>query len=181
MSPEDARLIFQNAGRPLNLHQITQALAWGAKYNPLPGDDPDPYMNSVLIGSVTPAYYEMQDALKYTLPGYFVVKAMLANNTLTTEEAATIFKRQAWPPDLAEKAATALGSGADGAKTNPWVLKAETQLWTSLHKDYVKTGLSRAEVEPALTKLIDQASVRDDVFALWETERKTAAESPPTT
>jgi hypothetical protein len=39
MHEDDALVIYQNQGRPLNLHQITQALAWGAKYNKGPGDN----------------------------------------------------------------------------------------------------------------------------------------------
>ncbi len=179
MSEEHARLIFQNSGRPLNLHQITQALAWGAKYNPQPGDDPDPYMNSVLIGSVTPAYYEMQDTLKYILPGYFVVKAMLANGTLTVAEASTIFKRSAWPPDLADKAAQALAPKATGATENPYVAKADTQLWTAVHKAYVKMGAPRAEVEPILTHLISDATVRGAVFTDWDLERQAQSLQAP--
>lgn len=179
MSEEHARLLFQNSGRPLNLHQITQALAWGAKYNPQPGDDPDPYMNSVLIGSVTPAYYEMQDTLKYILPGYFVVKAMLANGTLTVEEAATIFKRQAWPPDLAEKAAAALVPKAAGATEDPYIAKADNQLWTAIHKAYVKQGAPRAEAEPILTHIVKDAAARNAVFADWDLERQANTLSAP--
>lgn len=179
MSKEDARLIFQNSGRPLNLHQITQALAWGAKYNPQPGDDPDPYMNSVLIGSVTPAYYEMQGTLKYLLPGYFVVKAMMANGTLTVAEAATIFKRQAWPPDLADKAAAALAPKATGATENPYIAKADNQLWTALHKSYVKIGAPRAQVEPILSHIVTDAPSRQAVFADWDLERQAQSLSAP--
>ena len=56
MTRDDAFLIYQNQGRPLNLHQITQALAWGAKYNPGQGDNPDPWMQSVLLGAVRHEY-----------------------------------------------------------------------------------------------------------------------------
>lgn len=170
MSAEHARLIFQNSGRPLNLHQITQALAWGAKYNPQPGDDPDPYMNSVLIGSVTPAYYEMQDALKYTLPGYFVVKAMLANKTLTVDDAATIFKRQAWPPDLADKAAAALAPTDSSGPVNPYVTKADAHLWATVIREYTKGDQTRAKAETALTHLIPDAAERQAVFDVMDVE-----------
>lgn len=179
MSEEHARLIFQNSGRPLNLHQITQALAWGAKYDPQPGDDPDPYMNSVLIGSVTPAYYAMQDSLKYILPGYFVVKAMLANGSISEADAATIFKRSAWPPDLAEKAAAALVPKAGAAAENPYIGKADTQLWTALHKSYVKIGAPKAEVEPILTHIIAEPQVRAAVFTDWDLERQAQSLAPP--
>jgi hypothetical protein len=170
MSEEHARLMFQNAGRPLNLHQITQALAWGAKYDPQPGDDPDPYMNSVLIGSVTPAYYAMQNALKYTLPGYFVIKAMLANRTLTVDEAATIFKRSAWPPDLADKAAAALAP-TGGNEPDPHVAKAQVQLWSAAHRAYLAHNLPAATQAATLERAGVAAAAVPDVLAIWSAER----------
>jgi hypothetical protein len=50
MSAADALVIYQNQGRPMNIHQITQALAWGAKFHPEPGELTDPYHASVVEG-----------------------------------------------------------------------------------------------------------------------------------
>jgi hypothetical protein len=43
----------------------------------------------------------------------------------------------------------------------------------------VKEGLTRPELEPALSKLIEDQPTRDQVFSLWETEKATAAQTPP--
>lgn len=179
MTAADADLLFKSLGRPLVVHQITTGLARGGSYGGDYAGVPEPFQTALRESNVRPEWGNLAYANRYTLPGYFVIKAMLTNKTLTVEEAATIFKQVGWPPDLAEKAAAALASTGATAKADPWVVKAEGQLWTSLHKDYVKAGLTRGELEPALTKLIADAAVRDEVFGLWETEKATAAETPP--
>jgi hypothetical protein len=73
MSEADATVIYQNQGRPMNIHQITQALARGAKFNPEPGEIQDPYLASIVEGPVKPGYYELAESLKYTLPSAFVL------------------------------------------------------------------------------------------------------------
>ncbi len=170
MSPEHARLIFQNSGRPLNLHQITQAKAWGASYNPLPGDDPDPYMNSVLIGSVTPAYYEMQDSLKYNLPSAFFFRVLQTQGVLTEAEAVTWYKRLGWPDELAKKVAGAFAKPT-GTTVDPWVKKAETQLWGTLHTAYKNGDANDKDAHDTLQVLgLDEAAIAA-VVGLWANER----------
>jgi hypothetical protein len=60
MTAEDATMIYQNAGRPMNIRQITQALARGASFNPEPGEITDPYMASIVEGRLKPGYYELE-------------------------------------------------------------------------------------------------------------------------
>jgi len=171
MSEEHARLIFQNSGRPLNLHQITQALAWGAKYDPQPGDDPDPYMNSVLIGSVTPAYYGMQDALKYNLPSALYFRTLQQQNVLTEAEAATWYRRLGWPPELADQVAKAYAKPAD-AGADSHVAKAQTQLWTATHASYLNREASATVARAKLQQAgVDNAAIAQ-ILGIWDHERE---------
>ena len=170
MSADHARLIFQNSGRPLNLHQITQALAWGAKYNPLPGDDPDPYMNAVLIGAVTPAYYEMQHTLKYNLPSALYFRVLQQQNVITPAEAETWYKRLGWPPELAKQVAEAFGA-AKAEAADPWVKRAQTQFWTTTHSSYRDGLTTDAEARDDLAALGLTAAAINEVMRLWKFER----------
>lgn len=172
MSEEDARLIFQNSGRPLNLHQITQALAYGAKYNPLPGDDPDPYMNAVLIGPVTPAYYEMQDTLKYNLPSAFFFRVLQEQGVLTNAEAETWYKRLGWPPELASKVAEAFGTATTGT-ANKWVTSAERSFFTTTHNSYKNAEMDGSEARNNLAQLGITGDSANEIVQLWEYERET--------
>jgi hypothetical protein len=109
MSPDDALVIYQNQGRPLNLHQISQAIAWGANYNPAAGDNPDPWMQAVLLGPVRPEYYEMQHTLKYIVPSAFALRTLQQTGALTPDEAFVWYKRLGWEPELSRKVADAFG------------------------------------------------------------------------
>ena len=115
MSRDDAFVIYQNQGRPLNLHQISQAIAWGAHYNPGQGDNPDPWMQSVLLGAVRPEYYEMQDSLKYIVPSAFALRGLQQAGALTPDEAFLWYKRLGWEPGLSRKVADAFGHQAGAA------------------------------------------------------------------
>lgn len=170
MSKPDARLIFQNSGRPLNLHQITQALAWGGKYDPQPGDDPDPYMNSVLIGSVTPAYYGMQDKLKYNLPSAFYFRSLQEQDVLKEAAAETWYLRLGWPPELAKLVAQAYAK--TGTTTaDPHVAKAQTQLWTTTHASYKAREIGAGTATTALEKAGVTAAAVPTVLDIWNAER----------
>lgn len=171
MERDDAFLIYQNQGRPLNLHQITQGLAWGGKYEPGEGDNADPWFQAVLLGAVRPEYYDLQRHLKYNLPSAFYFRALQEQEVITEPEAVTWYERLGWPPDLAQKVAAAYAKPTE-AKQNPYIGKAETQLWTAIHKAYVKDKiLDYAGADTYLSTLIPDPGDRAVVLQFWTTER----------
>lgn len=176
MSVEHATLIYQNQGRPMNVHQITTGLARGGVFKPEPGEIRDPYDASIVEGNLKPAYYDLAKANRYVLPGYFVIRAMLQNHTLTVDEAATLFKQEAWPPDLADKAAAALAPTAGGG-ADPAIAKAETQLWNATHKAYLARNVSAALATSTLEKAGVTAAAVPTVLDLWNAERALATAS----
>ena len=107
MSEEHSRIIFENSGRAMNLHQITQALAYGAKYNPTGRDDLDPYHQATLVGPLRPEYYELNEALKYILPGGFFFRTLQQSGAMDRDTAYTWYTRMGWPPELAGQVADA--------------------------------------------------------------------------
>jgi hypothetical protein len=117
MQPDDALVFWQNQGRAMNPHQITQALAYGANYNPRPGDLPDPYVAAVKLGPLRPEYEELAEALKYTLPSALYFRTLQQSGVLTQTEAETWYLRLGWPPELADKVSKAFAKQkATGAK-----------------------------------------------------------------
>jgi hypothetical protein len=116
MTEEDSLVIYQNQGRALNLHQITQGLAWGAKYNPAPTDEQDPYVASTLIGPIRPEFYELNEALKYNLPSALYFRVLQQNKVLTPEQAETWYLRLGWPPELAHQVAQAFAKPKGAAE-----------------------------------------------------------------
>jgi hypothetical protein len=177
MSREDAFLIYQNQGRPLNLHQISQALAWGAKYNPGPGDDPDPWQQAVLLGAVRPEYYELQHSLKYIVPGAFAIRQLAESGVWDEAKTAARLKQAGWIPEDADQVAFAWTQPA-AAAANPFVGRAQTQLWAAIFNDYVRDRkIDRTAAGNLLAPLIPQARPRNQVLDMWTTVRDLTA--PP--
>jgi hypothetical protein len=170
MDADDALVIYQNQGRPLNLHQISQGIAWGAKYNPAAGDNPDPWMQAILLGPVRPEFYELNDALRYNLPTAFNFRALQEANVIGEDEAAMWYRRLGWPPELAAKVAKAYAKGTGGSTGNPYVAKAQTQLWTAIHRNFMNGELSRDAADSKLATLIPDVAARNEVLDLWTIE-----------
>jgi len=172
MSEADSLVIYQNQGRPMNVHAIQQALARGAKFNPEPGELTDPFDAAIVEGNLKPAYYELAKSLRYTLPSVFVMRTLAESGVWSEAKTAERLKWAGWfPPDADEAAAAWSKPAATTAKENPYVGKAEGQLWTALHKAYVRTGAAQSGVDPLLEALIPDDATRLAVFSLWDLER----------
>ncbi len=61
--------------------------------------------------------------------------------------------------------------GAAAAKADPYVGKAQTQLWTALHKAFVGGATDAATADSYLTVLVPDAADRAEIIQLWETEQ----------
>lgn len=102
MTPEDVTLIYQNAGRPLTPHQIAQALARGAKFNPEPGELPDPFEAAAHESSVKPSYQEMYVSLRYNYPPLFQLNNLVKGGAVTPDTAADWATKQGLAPEVVE-------------------------------------------------------------------------------
>lgn len=172
MSEADALVIYQNQGRPMNIHQITQALARGAKFNPEPGEIKDPYLASIVEGPVKPGYYELAESLKYTNIQPFVIRLLATEGTWDEAKTATRLKWLGWLPADADEVAKAWTSKATTAtKQNPWLAKAQQRLWTDSQNAYIKDGQTRAVIEPLISTFVTDLADRDAIFQLWNDSR----------
>jgi hypothetical protein len=178
MSAEHATLIYQNQGRPMTVRQITQALARGAKFNPEPGEITDPYMASIVEGTLKPGYYELAEALKYNYPGFFQTLNALSKAWIDAETATQWLLYQGYEPGAVEKivsnVAAGAGSGAGSAGATH-VRSAVTRLYTSLHTAYVNGNVTEAFARQTLHDQGEPAATVDQVLATWTREKSIAA------
>jgi hypothetical protein len=170
MSPADSLVIYQNQGRPMNVHAITQALARGGKFKPEPGELTDPYDAAIVEGNLKPAYYDLAKANRYTLPSPFVMKSLTQAGTWTQAKAETRLLEAGWVPEDAAEAAADWASGTSAA-TDPHVGKAQTQLWGTLHRSYIAGESTKTAARPVLASLGLTTASQDQVFTLWDAER----------
>lgn len=171
MTTEDVELVFQNAGRPLTVRQITTALARGGKFNPEPGEITDPFDASVHESNIKPSYYELAKANRYTYPSAFVLRSLVQTGEISSADAEQVLLYEGWEPTFAHKVAQAWGSGGSGG-TSPLVGKAQTQLWTATHKAYVNAEATADQARSELAAIGADAATQTAVLDLWNRERE---------
>lgn len=168
----DMDLLFKLHGRPIPVHQVTTGLARGGTYNGATDSIPEAYLRAMEQGSSRPEWYNLEFANRYTIPSYFVLKQILADGGITEAELADYFKQEAYPPDLADKAAKAIAGGVAGT-SGPYTKKAETQLWTATHKAYVDALIDDTQATANLAALGAAAADIEGVLRLWKLDAAT--------
>ena len=170
MQPQDAQLLFQIMGRPLAVHQITTGLERGGQFGGTYADVPEPYRDAIRRSNIRPEYARLAYANRYTIPSYFILRAILQAGGMTEAQFAEYGKQLGWPPDLAEAAAAALGGGG-GSGTDAHAAKAQTQLWTTLHRAYLAGEIDEATAQATLPQAGVDAAAAPAVLATWDVER----------
>lgn len=170
MEQADAELLFEIMGRSLAVHQITTGLARGGTYGGTYDDVPEPYRDAIRRSSVRPEYAVLDYANRYTVPSYFILKAILSDGGMTPAQFAQYGKELGWPPDLADSAAKALSTGT-AAKGDPYVTKANTQLWNTIHTAYVDSRADDQLATSTFDSLGVTAGAQPVVLDLWKQER----------
>ena len=180
-SPEQMDQLFLNRGRPATVHQIHIGYARGATVQGAANEE-QAIRDAVKRSDIRPEYEDVLWQSRYSLPSAFALRGLVESGAITAARGEQILVQSGWPPDLSKEVADSWATSAApaAAKENPWVSKADNQLWTALHKAYVKMGAVRTQVEPILSHLIAAQNVRDEVFTDWDLEREAQALQPPT-
>jgi hypothetical protein len=135
MTPEDTNILFQNAGRPLVVHQITTALARGAHFNPEPGELTDPYEASVHESNIKPSFYEMAIANKFSYPSLFQLNALVKAGAISADTAQDWANKEGLAPEVVAALHTfwlseePTGTGGTGTKPKPYTYSQIHQAW----------------------------------------------------
>lgn len=117
MTPDDVNVLFQNAGRPLNIHQITTGLARGGKFQPIPGELTDPFEAASHESNLKPSYYDLNIANRYVIPSVLAIRQLATSGVW---DAPTTEQRLLWsgwyPPDAHDVAQAWARGSATSAK-----------------------------------------------------------------
>jgi hypothetical protein len=171
MSHEDSDRLFRVLGRPLTVHQITTALARGAKFNPLPGEIADPYEASVHEANIKPSYYELAIANKYSYPSLFQLNNLVKASAITADQAADWATKNGLAPEVVA-AMLVFWKGEQGGTTTGPTRSATTRAVTAVSKAYIATRSSRATAEAELTKLGVDPATFNGLFNAWDVNRE---------
>lgn len=176
LNAADYATLFAILGRPISTHQVTTGLARGGTYG---GDYTDvpagPYRDAIRRSAIRPEYASLDYANRYTYPSGFQIKAEAP--TLGHDQTKQLLLEVGWEPSWAETFATAWSGAATGAKGDPHVTKAQTQLWTATHKGYLTGELSDASATTALEAAGVTVASIPAVLALWRQERELVRKS----
>jgi hypothetical protein len=172
MSTTDTDLEFQIHRRPLTPHQIKQALARGASFNPEAGELKSPYEASVHQNNLGPEWYELAISLAGSYPSVFVTNRLVDDGTITPEIGRDWRKKAGDADEVVAALYTSWKAKAGGgAASDPHVTKAENQLWTAQHSSYVKDRSDDAFATATLTELGVASAAIPTVLRLWQRER----------
>lgn len=170
MEPTDTQLLFELLGRPLNVHEITTAVARGGSYGGVYEGVPEPYLDAIRRSAIRPEYGNLAWHNRYTYPSAFVLRSLAQSGDLPPEEVEPTLLRIGWEPSFAAKVAVAW-TGGKTAKADPHIGKAEGQLWTALHKAYVNSEAPAALARTTLAAVGVTPGALDGVLGLWDHER----------
>jgi len=170
MTKHDTDLLYANAGRPLNIHQITTGLARGGKYGGTYDDVPEgPYRDAIIRGPLRPEFAALDYANRYNYPSAFTLRTLAHAGDLGDQAAVEqILLEIGWPPHMAKRVAAAWMAEAT---VDPEVAKAKTHLRTAIHSAYVDSDADDAEATAALELVGVDATAIADVLELWQAER----------
>ena len=161
---------FLSEGRPATVHQVHIGYARGAT---LPGvaNEEAAIRKSVQESDIRPEYADLLYASRYSLPSAFVLRNLVESGAITEARGETILVQSGWPPDLAKEVAASWAPPATGAKENPWIGKADTQLWTATHKAYKGNAIDAAKARQEFDLIGIPASAQTAILERWDAEK----------
>ncbi|HJR04787.1 MAG TPA: hypothetical protein VKA83_24305, partial [Methylomirabilota bacterium] len=107
---------------------------------------------------------------RFSEPTAFVTRALLSDGAISAERGTTILENTGWTPDLAQLVAEHYAAKSGGSP-DPLVSKADTQLWTALHRSYIAGDTDDQAATPVLHELGATADGVPVILARWAAER----------
>jgi hypothetical protein len=170
MTSAHSDVLYDVAGRAPSARQVYLGLARGAKWPSSYADVPEPYRSAIERSDIRPEFADIVYHNRFGEPSAFVVRALLRDGAITADRGATILENSGIPPDLATLVAN-FYAAAGGTATDPYVTKAQNQLWTTTHRSYVGEMIDPAAATTALGAVGVPAGTAPAVLNLWNEER----------
>lgn len=192
-------LLHSTHGRPLSFRDVQRGLNRGGVRldpvadftgaNPVAADgsavDPidDTLFKALQQSNIQQQWYDIARKMATNPPSLFMLNRLaLADPTYIPRAVLNLSYLGIDQPDI--DAITKYwndqtGGAAGAAKVDPFVGRANTQLWTALHKAYVAGSIDRPTAESAMTVLVDDAANREIIFERWDTEAGLGATPAP--
>jgi hypothetical protein len=169
-SAADMDLWYQAEGRPATAHQIHIGYMRGAT---LPGaqNERDAINISTAQSDIRPEYEDILYASRETYPSLFQLNRLVQANAITAAVAAEWATKAGVAAEVVRVLETYWQGLSGGAVADPHVSKADTQLWTTLHKAFLGGVATPAEVQQGFTLLGVDAAAQTAILDRWRFEQ----------
>lgn len=169
-SADDMDLWYQAEGRPATVHQIHVGYMRGAS---LPGasSERDAVQMAVAQSDIRPEYGDLLFAGRDTYPSLFQLNRLVAASAVTPATAAEWATKSGVNAEVVSTLTTYWQGLTGGSSADTHVSKADSQLWTTLHRAYLGSVVSPATVQQGFTLLGVPAAAQQEVLARWTFER----------
>jgi len=169
-TPADMDLWYQAEGRPATAHQIHIGYMRGAS---LPGaaSERDAIDTAVAQSDIRPEYGDLIFAGRDTYPSLFQLNRLVQANAITAATAADWATKSGVNSEVVKTLETYWTGLAGGTAADTHVTKANTQLWTTLHKAFLGGVATPAEVQQGFQLLGVPAASQQQVLDRWTFEQ----------
>lgn len=168
-SAPDMDLWYQAEGRPATAHQIHIGYMRGAT---LPGatDERDAINKSTAQSDIRPEYEDILYASRDTYPSLFQLNRLVTANAITPAVAADWATKSGLNHDVVLALTSYWDGLGGGTVADPHVTKADSQLWTTLHKAFVGGVATDAQVQQGFTLLGVPVASQQAILDRWKFE-----------
>jgi hypothetical protein len=170
MSQEDTRLIYLRSGRPAAPGQMATAVARG-----IDGPDGTPmnraqFLKGIAESDIRPEWGPMLWDSRFLYPPLFQLTRLVQAGAINADTAADWAKNDRYPPEVVN-ALHAYWSQSGTATGSPYIGRAQTQLWGTLHRTFVARETNVTQARAAMRSLQIPTDDQTNILALWQAER----------
>lgn len=167
---DDMDLWYLSEGRPATAHQIHIGYVRGAS---LPGatSERDAIEIAVKQSDIRPEYSDIIYASRDTYPSLFQLNRLVQANAISATTAGEWATKSGLNADVVKTLETYWSGLAGGSSGSPYLSKADTQTWGTLHKAYLGSVVDAGTVAQGFDLLGVPVADRQPILDRWSFER----------
>lgn len=177
-TPEQMDLLYKNRGRTATPRQMALAIVRDVTAPDYPGDpangrptDETDFLRAVRRSNIRTEYGPLLWGVRFNYPSLFQLNRLVQGGAIDAATAADWAAKNLEAPEVVAALQTYWAGIAGGGGADSHVVKADTQVWTALHKAYVGSVADSATVTEGFNLIGVAADAQPQVLARWNFER----------
>jgi hypothetical protein len=167
--PASAEDWFLAEGRPAAPQQMATAVARG-----IDGPDGRPmdeaqFVKGIRESDIRPEWAQMLWGIRFAYPPLFQINRLVQAGAIDAATAVSWAHKNRYAPEVVTALDRYWGTGPS-ATADPYVKRAETQLWSRTHSSFIAGEADEATARQRLDRLGVTGQNQDDVIDLWQEE-----------